>query len=198
MEKFGPLLPWMKTLMMLSCILYGATNLCAQPISWEAERPLEWSDFRGKARRMGDFKAMTNSGLDFSYEWSGSSAEVRLTLNAFAYFDPQKSWRLKKETDVYMLAHEQLHFDITEWAARKLRKAFQEYPFTDDFEREADQLFKEMSRWQDEIQRQYDRETDHSLRLEAQTRWNKRVAKALSSLEAYAEPAAVIRNIKLR
>ena len=69
-----------------------------------------------------DAVAVTASGITFSFSVSQSNAVfVDFNAEVEAHFYPEKSWYLKDKGDDHILAHEQLHFDITELHVRQLR-----------------------------------------------------------------------------
>lgn len=68
-------------------------------------------------------------------------SEVRVVVDVYAYFSPRQSWYHKDMADDHLLSHEQLHFDITELYARKLRKKIATYSFTQDADKEMKVLF---------------------------------------------------------
>jgi len=81
-----------------------------------------------------------------------------------------------------VLSHEQLHFDISELYARRLRRRLQTAEFTDRVKAEVRQIFAEVNRQLSEFQDRYDGETDFSRNREAQLAWNRAVARMLSEL----------------
>lgn len=89
-------------------------------IIWSENRKLTWKDFQGPKR---DFKsnkiAETSSNIKISYQFSKNKIT---DYKVEAAFSKIKSWTKSNKSDV--LAHEQLHFDITELYARKIRKSF--------------------------------------------------------------------------
>lgn len=86
-----------------------------------------------------------------------------------------------------LLNHEQGHFDINEIFARYCIKELKEVKvknmdkFGKVVEKTFDRIGREMSKFQDE----YDRETDHSKVRDKQIEWNKKIARMLKETEAY-------------
>lgn len=84
--------------------------------------------------------------------------------------------------------HEQLHFDIAELYARKMRKEIQKLKLIKgtiaqfDYRRIHKKIFKEYL----EYQKKYDTETDFSRTLSKQKNWEISVAKQLQGLEKFA------------
>src|SRR4051812_40137104 len=80
----------------------------------ETSRPLVWKDFSGTPDNSSAYYALTWWTLRFRYQsvaYNGNDAQ----LNGFQVqleLDPKNSWvKPGKETD-YLLAHEQLHFNM--------------------------------------------------------------------------------------
>jgi hypothetical protein len=82
-----------------------------------------------------------------------------------------------------LLAHEQLHFDLTELWARRIRELFKTLPAacrTSGALHALDVTIAELERdWQDE-QKRYDKETANGVDAGRQKAWAARTAKALN------------------
>lgn len=99
----------------------GKIKLCEgdkNKILWSNDRKLEWDDFQG----IPDDKAVNTVAMI-----QGSIEIVKIDLIdnipkpiVHCYFIKDKSWTVVN--DDYTLQHEQLHFDIYEVYARKIRK----------------------------------------------------------------------------
>jgi len=77
--------------------------------------------------------------------------------------------------------HEQGHFDITEIYARKLDNALREYNFNPKrFKTDLDEIYKDIMEEKEELQNQYDLETDYSRSKEKQAEWLKKIQKELA------------------
>src|SRR4029078_3590622 len=83
-------------------------------IRWKESGKLSFEDFKGNVPGFTPWAATTSSQISFYYE----SVNGKLSkVVVYASFNKEKSWMKKKLPEV--LAHEQLHFDITEIFARK-------------------------------------------------------------------------------
>lgn len=159
---------------------------CSDCVLWSENRKLTWSDFKGKPKGSSPNEALTDSGMSIELECDGTSS--RAVIKCF--FNPRKSWTKSKDSD-YLLAHEQLHFDITELFVRKLRKQLSEFgndckKLSSHIESYYNKNYRELVRYQD----QYDRESRHSLDPEKQAYWEKKVAKELEELRPFASLAS--------
>ena len=148
-------------------------------VPWDPNHRLTWSDFRGIPPESQRVAATTASGISYSYRTQGAPGKYRLDYEVNAYFYPEKSWYHAEICDSVILSHEQLHFDISELFARKMRKVLEERTFGRNVRAEVRRIFTEINRELSEFQDRYDRETDFSRNREAQTEWNRRVAEML-------------------
>ena len=94
-------------------------------ILWQENKKLKIQDF--KAENIDTIKVNRKQFL-------GAISAIRIEYSSFqrnknsvpdfsikTYFDPNESWMLLKND--YVLQHEQIHFDLTELYARKMRKS---------------------------------------------------------------------------
>ena len=187
----------------LASVVAVTAAYAAGPIEWAKDVKLSLQDFKQKVPAASTDTAHSWVGLDVSWE----CREGRSESHAHAIFDPQQSWwrgsvpslwggldessmsrsqlenrRTSAERDQDLLRHEQLHFDLTELVARKIRKQFEALPricatpgATDAVEKAIAAIERE---WHDE-QARYDRETDHGAGQVKQRQWELRVREAL-------------------
>jgi len=159
---------------------------CGNCIPWSENYKLKWSDFEGKAQKYSPNEALTDSGMSIELKCDGKTSKAIVKC----YFNPNNSWTKSKNSD-YLLAHEQLHFDITELFVRKLRKQLAQ--FGDDckaLSKHIDDYYKRNYKEFVAYQDRYDRETKHSLNEEKQAYWEKKVAKELAELRDFATLAS--------
>ena len=181
----------MRTALWVVAALSLATAALAQDaIEWSSERRLSKADFKGRAPANAGNASLSRLHIELSW---GCEAGA-LVASARATFDPSQSWwrttpaniwgaeRRGVQADAQLLEHEQLHFDLTEIAARKIRKRFDDLKDACDdpkgTETIADDIAK-IDRELQEDQRRYDRETAHGTNAMAQSRWAGRIRKLL-------------------
>jgi hypothetical protein len=148
-------------------------------LAWESGSQLQWEDFRGVPPADKTVAATTASGLSYSFKTRGGFAGHKLDYEVTAYFYPEKSWYHSELCDALVLMHEQLHFDISEIYARKMRKILFERTFSGNIRAEVRQIFSEINQELSAFQDRYDLETDFSRNRQVQLRWNKRIAEEL-------------------
>ncbi|MEO5675640.1 MAG: hypothetical protein ABIQ74_13435 [Chitinophagales bacterium] len=166
-------------LLLFSCSPATKINsLPDQEIRWKSDKKLTYADFKGRVPSATTWAATTNSMIYFAYQTlNGSVSEI----NVYSSFIPSKSWIKRKLPEV--LAHEQLHFDITEAFARKFyaEAIKKSYGPGDGLNK----LFREVNDECDQLQQLYDDETNHGIVAEEQEKWSLKVRKLLELYEPY-------------
>lgn len=151
-------------------------------IQWHEDDKLTWNDFTGSYRLKGRISALTASAIEYSYECINNQLDVKVK----AIFIPEESWMKPDAVNDYILNHEQLHFDITEIYARKMRKIIQEEIKTCDDLYKVEAISEYIIKHWKEEQSAYDAHTNHSLNENQQLVWNEKIAKNLRKTAAYA------------
>jgi hypothetical protein len=155
-------------------------------IDWKTE-PLSWSDFSGKPDPISSFHANTSSGISYYWSMKSSSEGHEFLYEVASYFLPDQSWVRPGKESEHLLAHEQLHFDITELHARKLRKAMEEFDFleTKNIKPALANIYKKVEAERAAMQKKFDLETRHSMDKPAQLKWQKYVQEELLKLKDF-------------
>ena len=83
------------------------------------------------------------------------------------------------------MAHERLHYNITELYARKFRKALASIQSSKSLKLDLNKLQKAINSQFTKRQNDYDFETNHSRIPQAQKQWQLRIEKELLALEAF-------------
>lgn len=173
-------------LFLLSLFLCLASPDNEITLPWREDFKLSWNDFKGEQNSESDAVAVTASGITFSYVVRKSNTRIvayKAIVNA--HFYPEKSWVKLELADDYVLAHEQLHFDITELHVRKLRKQISVIKASEHLGAELDRLHKNTNNSLAEMQNQYDTESNNSINKEVQANWMAFVSEELKKYEAY-------------
>ncbi|MCZ6693600.1 MAG: DUF922 domain-containing protein [Bacteroidetes bacterium] len=157
-----------------------------QLLPWHQDKRLTWPDFQGEPEGDIDFKAMTNWQLSFDFQLSKAKGEINTHFNVYTFFDNQKSWVREGNGSEQLLQHEQLHFDIAELFARKLRKQFAIYSFkSENYQEELNLLFDASLDSCNVVQTQYDLDTEHGLNQEKQQEWLQKIDQELMQLNEF-------------
>ena len=173
-------------LALVGIILLLTTTSSNSPevIYWNGDKRLEWTDFMGQPRfDYKDISALTSSGI---VHYKGCK-DGQIIYKVRAYFEKKESWVKIVARTKHHLEHEQLHFDITELYARKLRKALSEKEYKCGQEEEFEAFVGHFLQDWELSQQKYDMLTRHSMDKAAQKEWVYKIAMELSLLENYAE-----------
>jgi len=152
-----------------------------ETISWNIKVPLEWSDFKGKVPKSGRAAATTASGITYRFSTTNMKKVdvVEIDFEVSTLFYPNKSWYKPELCNDIILSHEQLHFDISELYARKMRERLKNTKFTQNVKAEVKVIYKDILKELNNFQNSYDNETNFSRNREQQLLWNAKIAKAL-------------------
>lgn len=170
-------------ILVLSCSPFSPTE---EIIPWREHLKLTWNDFKASPNNNASVVAVTASGITFEYSVRETDNQiVGFETKVEAHFYPDKSWYIKKKADAYILAHEQLHFDITELYARKFRKQIADLKLSQTIRTDLRALHQKISKEADAAQKLYDKESNNSLNKEFQVKWDVHIKSELAKLEAY-------------
>ncbi|WP_192820746.1 DUF922 domain-containing protein [Rufibacter sp. LB8] len=150
-------------------------------IPWAPQKRLTWNDFAGEPAPENSHHALTSTNMEMKVKCEDNQLKFKVE----AVFNPRESWTRNKNS-AELLAHEQLHFDLTELHARQLRKRLSTLTNAcqkgaADLNRYATQAFDNWHKEQD----QYDKESRHGLDQEVQERWMASVEERFLQLEAF-------------
>ena len=164
-------------------------------VCWQEGRPLVWEDFQAKVRPFspaadslpGTFLGAVTVANAVFYDVTEKTKPVGVIVRV--EFDKTKSWGNKTaDMDIaYTVAHEQLHFDIVELTARKIRRVLSLYaahkkpPTGPEFTNEISCIYEEET----SLQALYDEETYAGNDLPQQGRWTALVHRSLKQLAKY-------------
>lgn len=161
---------------------FGLNLLSSQEyetISW-SERRLTWEDFKEEPPLSDRVAATTASGISYQFSTSETRNGYTVDFEISTHFYPNKSWYKPELCDEVILSHEQLHFDISELFARKLRKELTTASFThENVKRKIKVLYNQNNAALSDFQNKYDTETNFSRNREQQLIWNEKIEKAL-------------------
>lgn len=157
-------------------------------IEWNSEYKLSWSDFLGEPSDEVYGSAMTSYKIEVIPSDVIVDENDRIkgydNLSVKANFYKYYSWTIENKNE--LLHHEQLHFDIAELFARKMRKEFRklqsskEARFTIYLEC-YNSLWKECRAYQ----KKYDYETRHGLESEINEKWITEINEELKALQEF-------------
>lgn len=179
---------WVLQLLLLSNLLLAQRGKflkvdTTQYIEWNATRPLSWKDYlhRPTENAFGDAFALTS----VTHSVRGGISKGKPNFEVYVLFVREESWT-SDSTDMALLAHEQLHFDIAELYARKLRKQIeamgkQEVTDLKEYRKKIQYLLDQFKLKSSD----YDEETVHGRIGEKQEEWRIFVSSEMQRLHTY-------------
>ncbi|MEQ8220161.1 MAG: DUF922 domain-containing protein [Arenibacter sp.] len=167
--------------LLIGLMLHLGYGQAEEVVLWTPTGKLEWSDFKGKPSNISNAAAITASGITYSFSAQGTKDRMELDFKVDTHFYPDKSWYKPKLANPIILSHEQLHFDISEVYARKLRQILDKTKFTSNAKSEVKEIYRNILRELNDYQNQYDSETNFSRDTVQQLIWNKKIKKALNN-----------------
>lgn len=150
------------------------------PLRWNSLRPLTWSDFRGTPDVLSTADAA--SAIRISANPYRKGKKIHYAVDAT--FLPANSWCRSKSDR--LLRHEQLHFDIAELYARKIRKRVKDLQLkgVHDLKTYQDAVNTLMEE-SNQVDITYDSRTFHGVITDKQLLWERNISSQLRSLEAF-------------
>ncbi|APY07590.1 DUF922 domain-containing protein [Winogradskyella sp. J14-2] len=167
-------------------LLFVGSSSNEETIAWSNMRKLTWKDFKGSPNPNSDAVALTASGITFGYSVKTAGKRIiGYKTSVQAHFYPDKSWYLSEKADDYILAHEQLHFDITELYVRKFKQQLKRLVVNQNIKTQMKQIHIAINEALDKTQKMYDQQTNHSINVEAQYYWENYIKEELKKLDTF-------------
>ena len=177
----------------------------ARLICWQESRPLTWADFQAKEFPK---SARSNPALigalsaTTSYLTPNTAATNGPAYLVYAIFIPDSSWvntkRIRTAAErAATLAHEQIHFDLSELTARKLRQRLAQGTRAGEnldgpiVRQDVGRIQAEENTLNDAFDQQVVRVGGHRFEAPVLKRWQQRIAQELRTLAAYKSTAAM-------
>jgi len=177
----------MKFLIVFFTLFFIGTPSNEESMTWTETKKLNWSDFKSAPDPNSDAVALTASGITFGYSIRTTTRNrvVDYKATVESHFYPNKSWYLKGKADDHILAHEQLHFDITELYARMFREQLSKLKPNQNLKSQLRRLHKSTNEALDKTQKRYDLECNHSMNPEMQKKWELFIELELKKLDMF-------------
>jgi hypothetical protein len=145
-------------------------------------RKLTIKDFKGKPDNYSHGVGATYSGISMEMQGFSKNGAVTVNVTLTVYFDKTKSWMKSEGKTERVLAHEQIHFDLTAIKACDLAKAIEQGKFTsDNVQQKIRDLQEYHTKELSKLQQAYDKETKHGTIVEKQAEWSAKVAEQLTA-----------------
>ncbi|HSV89265.1 MAG TPA: DUF922 domain-containing protein [Bacteroidales bacterium] len=156
-------------------------------IRWDENHRLTWEYFQGAIDP--NRNPNTQAVAKVMIELKTNIIDFQVQFEVNSYFAKDGSWTINT-TSNHILNHEQIHFDISELFARKLRKRLNELQGLThrNIQQKVNAVYQEILSAHDAFQQRYDRETNHSNHHRKQEEWNEMVQNLLDKYSAFANP----------
>ena len=164
-------------------------KLKGDTIIWQKDSLLTRDDFKGRVSKQWAGCAVTGL-MVIPVETNGN-----IVFSVQAVFLKSKS-NIIQNSD-YILKHEQLHFDICELYARKLRQMMSEKDFTKvkNIQIVIQNMYNKVNSEFDKYENKYDDDTNHGENPAKQKVWEDDVASQMKELDKYSSTEVnVVRN----
>src|SRR6476620_7585702 len=157
-------------------------------LAWNEFYKLKWSDFNGRPTD----NAAGDAGTVVQIKAKPFLVKDKVEFDIQTFFDREKSW--KRAETAELLAHEQLHFDLAELYARKIRQKVAELQKAGVkevkvYNMEVQKLLTESN----EADMKYDIETLHGALVKQQATWAASIKTQLAQLKQFKKPKRVVK-----
>lgn len=157
-------------------------------IAWHKDNQLVWDDYLGNPILHGRYNAESSLQISYRLGITRKDDDVKVNFTVKCLFDKESSWVNPANRTNTLLEHEQLHFDIAEVYARRLRKKFTETDFSlKNYRTKSSDIFDNNFKDYQKFQAHYDAETNHGIKQMKQIIWNKKVNTLLIKSSRYTE-----------
>lgn len=164
-----------------------ATKPMRELLEWNEFFKLTWEDFQGEP----DKKSNGDAATTVQIKAVPYRVKDQIRYDVHAYFNRNKSWARDKSAS--LLKHEQVHFDIAELYARKIRKRILDLTAAGVNDIKVfNKVINELLEESNEVDRQYDLETLHGALSKKQEQWEYNVKLQLKGLKDYKKKRRVI------
>jgi hypothetical protein len=144
------------------------------------DRDVEWSDFTGPVDPNSRFNAWTDWRITYSYPAPivrDGKVHVTVSTKLFLRHD---SWAKPESRSKRLLEHEQGHYRLGRICAREIVSTINSTAFSlENYKKEINDVYWAIIGKYVEINKLYDRETNHHNDRESQARWNQKLAELL-------------------
>lgn len=149
-------------------------------VHWDETSPITGEHFKGYTDIYSEYAAVINSYLKYEFNEDGRLSWISAVSNQkYCWMKP---W---DRIGYFGIQHEQYHFNVTEVVARMARKEIYQAYSRGASKEEILEIISNHHSKRDEMQSQYDGETDHSIISDMQSYWQFRIDSLLIEYDAY-------------
>lgn len=173
----------------ISALFFFLNKNDLNQIHWKKTTKITWADFKGSSKGQSSHSAMTV--VNFSWKELKSQNKI-IGLVVQNSFNKKKSWVKIKSKNDYLLNHEQKHFDLSEVFARQMIR-YLEKESKMSISR-VDKIFRRTNKKRMKMQKEYDKETNHSRNTTNQTIWDEKITDLLEKVSSYSSDTLLFRT----
>lgn len=151
-------------------------------IFWSPTRKMTWSDFTGTMPKTSKYSAQIFNNFEYIAPLNLENGLLTINLQMKTYMLKSGSWTSSTNLSNYSIAHEQLHFDLTKIVVERFKQKAKSILTVDNYDSELQLLFIEMYREMNRLQKEYDDESNHSVNVLGQQKWQQFVDGELKGL----------------
>ena len=151
---------------------YGiATPEKGDTIFWSPTRKMTWADFTGAVPKTTKYSAQIFNNFEYTAPLRIENGVLQIDLQMKVYMLKSSSWTSSTSLSEYSLGHEQLHFDIAKMVVERFKQKAKQILTVDNYDSQLQMLFIDMYREMNHLQREYDDDSNHSINIMGQQKW---------------------------
>ncbi len=173
----------MHLIIALFLLIFSNTVARAQQdtLVWNRGAELKWSDFKGIPDKQSHYAALTHAEIRYTV----TMIKGLVRFDFANLFLKKASWT-KNNTNLFLLQHEQIHFDIAELHKRLLIELLYIRDFKSKyFERDVKLLGDSINAARNKMDEQFDQDVLYSEDRNRLVRWQNKINKELDRLKSY-------------
>jgi len=140
-------------------------------IFWSPSHTMTWADFTGTVPKTSKYSAQIFNNFEYIAPLHLENGVLIINLQMKVYMLKSGSWTSSTDLSNYSIAHEQVHFDLTKIVAESFKQKAKAILTVDNYDSELQLLFIEMYREMNRLQKNYDDESNHSINVLGQQKW---------------------------
>ena len=148
-------------------------------IFWSPTRKMTWTDFTGSMPKTSRYSAQIFNNFEYFAPLKLEDGVLTIALQMKVYMLKSGSWTSSTALSDYSIAHEQLHFDIVKLIVERFKQKAKQILTVDNYDSELQLLFIEMYREMNRLQKEYDDESNHSINVGGQLKWQSQISEEL-------------------
>ena len=148
-------------------------------IFWSPTRKMTWTDFTGSMPKTSKYSAQIFNNFEYFAPLKLEDGVLTIALQMKVYMLKSGSWTSSTALSDYSIAHEQLHFNIAKLIVERFKQKAKQILTVDNYDSELQLLFIEMYREMNRLQKEYDDESNHSINVGGQLKWQTQISEEL-------------------